>query len=280
MTTPQITKAIIPVAGWGTRMLPMTKAVEKCMLPIGTRPVIDYVVQDVIAAGITDIYFVVAEGATQVQAYYSENVALNTYLEKNNKADKLPLVAPPTGVTFHYITQPSSGGYGTSIPVGLASEFIAEDEQALIIMGDQFFLRSDNGSNAADLMQLVGSGGAAAGLLGVPVPQEDVSKYGIIEKDSNGHFVQIVEKPAPEDAPSNLNNASFYLFNKALFELTRTLPANPIRGEFEITDAINAYIAQGGAILVGEAKGHYLDAGSPEGWLHANNVVADQNTPR
>ena len=129
-------------------------------------------------------------------------------------------------------------------------------------------------------MQLVGSGGAAAGLLGVPVPQKDVSKYGIIEKDSNGHFVQIVEKPAPEDAPSNLNNASFYLFNKELFELARTLPANPIRGEFEITDAINAYIAQGGAILVGEAKGHYLDAGSPEGWLHANNVVADQNTPR
>lgn len=277
MTTPQITKAIIPVAGWGTRMLPMTKAVEKCMLPIGTRPVIDYVVQDVIAAGITDIYFVVAEGSAQVQAYYSDNAALNSYLEKNNKADRLPLVAPPAGVTFHYITQPSDGDYGTSVPVGLANDVIAEDEQALIIMGDQFFLRSDDGSNAADLIELASNGGVQAGLLGVPVPEEDVSKYGIIEKDTQGHFVQIVEKPAPEDAPSNLNNASFYLFNKQLFELAKTLPANPIRGEFEITDAINAYVAQGGAIAVGEAKGEYLDAGSPEGWLHANNVVAARN---
>ena len=271
-----IPKALIPVAGWGTRMLPITKAVEKCMLPVGTRPVIDYVVQDVIAAGITDIYFVVAEGSSQLQTFYGENTALNAYLQRNNKADKLPLVTPPQGVTFHYITQPSEGGYGTSIPVGLANEYIEEDESALVIMGDQFFLRDDNGSNAADLIQQVTASGATAGLLGVPVPQEDVSKYGIIEKDAANHFVQIVEKPAPEDAPSNLNNASFYLFDKKIFELAKTLPANPIRGEFEITDAINAYVNQGNTIVVGEAKGHYLDAGSPDGWLNANIVVAEQ----
>ena len=69
-----ITKAIIPVAGWGTRMLPITKSIEKCMLPVGTRPVVDYIVQDIIRAGVKDIYFVVGEQSTQVQSYYRSNI--------------------------------------------------------------------------------------------------------------------------------------------------------------------------------------------------------------
>ena len=89
-----ITKAIIPVAGWGTRMLPITKSIEKCMLPVGTRPVIDYIVQDVVRAGVKDIYFVVGEQSTQVQSYYRSNIQLNDYLRRAGKEDKLPLVAP------------------------------------------------------------------------------------------------------------------------------------------------------------------------------------------
>lgn len=96
----KITKAIIPVAGWGTRMLPITKAIEKCMLPIGTRPVIDFVVQDVIKAGITDIYFVVGEQSSQLQNYYRSNIQLNDYLKRHGKDDKLPLVAPLKGVNI------------------------------------------------------------------------------------------------------------------------------------------------------------------------------------
>src|SRR5665648_683114 len=189
-----ITKAIIPVAGWGTRMLPITKAIEKCMLPVGTRPVIDYVVQDIIAAGITDIYFVVGEQSTQIQNYYRSNIQLNDYLKRQGKQDKLPLVAPLEGVNIHFITQPSTGAYGTSVPVGLASEYIDDDESALVIMGDQFFLRNDGGSNAADLISMVENSGETAGLLGVAVPEADIPKYGIIEKDADNNFVQIVEK--------------------------------------------------------------------------------------
>lgn len=270
---PEITKAIIPVAGWGTRMLPITKAIEKCMLPVGTRPVIDYVVQDVLRAGIKDIYFVVGEQSTQIQNYYRSNIQLKDYLIRQGKEDKLPLIAPIEGVSFHFIVQPSTGGYGTSIPVGLASEYIEADESALVIMGDNIFHRTDGGSNAADFVELVEQAGEVAGLLGVPVPEADIPKYGIIEKDADSRFVQIVEKPSIEDAPSNLNNASFYLFPKEVFELARKLPANPTRGEYEITDAINAYVQNGGQIVVGEAKGEYLDCGSVEGWLHANQVV-------
>ena len=97
-----ITKAIIPVAGWGTRRLPITKSIEKCMLPIGNRPMVDYVVQDCIDAGITDIYFVVSEDSSQLQSYYAANAALETYLEAHNKTEMLSLVTPPVA-RFHYI---------------------------------------------------------------------------------------------------------------------------------------------------------------------------------
>lgn len=267
------TKAVIAVAGWGTRMLPITKSIEKCMLPVGTRPVIDYVVQDLIKAGVQDIYFVVGEQSSQVQSFYRSNVQLNDYLRSHGKEDKLPLVAPLKDVRVHYITQPSTGGYGTSIPVGLASQFIGEDEHAFVIMGDQFFYREDDGSNAADLRDLLEETGANAALFGNPVPDELVSKFGIIEKDDQGNFVRIVEKPTPEEAPSNLNNSSFYIFDKRLFELAETLPVNPVRGEYEITDAINARVAEGGVITVGTVDGLYMECGSVDGWLAANEKV-------
>ena len=273
----KITKAVIPVAGWGTRMLPITKSIEKCMLPVGTRPVIDYVVQDVVAAGIKDIFFVVGEDSSQLEKFYRSNIKLNDYLRRMGKADKLPLVAPLSGVNIHFVTQSSSGGYGTSIPVGLCSDYIDEDESAVVIMGDQFFWREDGGSNTADLMRLVEDAGVTAGLFGNPVPEESIPNYGIIEKDESDYFVRIVEKPKREDAPSNLNNSSFYVFDKKIFELARNLPVNPARGEYEITDAINAYVASGKKIAVGTIEGEYMECGSPDGWLRANNYLAEHS---
>ena len=176
---------------------------------------------------------------------------------------------------IHFLTQPGTGGYGTSIPVGLASEFIEPGESTFVVMGDQFFWRGDGGSNAADLAELVEARGLSAGLLGNPVEEALIPQTGIIETDQQGNFVRIIEKPKLEDAPSNLSNSSFYVLNKEIFELARTLPANPQRGEFELTDAINAYIASGGIIAVGEAKGDYMECGSPSGWLRANNAMAE-----
>ena len=258
-------------------MLPITKSIEKCMLPVGTRPVIDYVVRDVVAAGIKDIYFVVGEQSSQIESYYRSNIKLNDYLRKKGKNKLLETVAPLSGVNIHFITQPATGGYGTSIPVGLMNEYIAEDESAVVIMGDQFFYREDGGSNTADLIALVQEAGVNAGLYGNPVPHAEVSKYGILEKDEEGNFLQIVEKPSPEEAPSNLNNSSFYIFPKKVFEYAQTLPINPERGEFELPDAINAFVAEGGKIVVGEVKGEYMECGSPAGWLKANNYLAEHS---
>lgn len=270
-----ITKAIIPVAGYGTRRLPITKTIEKCMLPIGNIPVIDFVVQDCILAGITDIYFVIGEGTHQLKDYYSTDERLEKYLNDHGKSDYLPLITPPTGVNFHYVSQNVSNGlYGTTVPVWLCREYIKPDEQVLVIMGDQFFYRKDGGSNAADLIAEVEKNNLRSGLLGVPVPDADIPKYGIIEKDSSDNYVRIVEKPAIENAPSNLNNASFYLFDAALFKYFDEDMKVPHNGEYMIIDPINKYVADGNKIKVGEAKGEYLDAGNVEGWLYANNVVA------
>ncbi len=268
----KITKAIIPVAGWGTRMLPITKSIEKCMLPIGTRPIVDYVVQDCIKAGITDIFFVVGEQSTQIQNYYRSNIQLNDYLKRQGKIDKLPLVAPIKGVSFHFIVQPSQGKYGTAVPVGLVSEAVDEDESVVVLMGDDF-VYSSGGINEIERLIAAAEETDGAAMLGVSVPRETVSKYGVLELDVHGHYVKIIEKPTVEGAPSNLINISKYVLPKSAIDTAVTIEVNPIRGEYEITDVINAYVTSGGKVKVVEAKGQYLDGGSVEGWLHANNVV-------
>lgn len=269
-----IRKAIIPVGGWGSRMLPITKTIEKCMLPVGTRPVVDYIVHDCIRAGITDIYFVVSEGSTQVQEYYSHNEVLNTYLRDNGKDDKLPLVTPPQGVSFHYIVQSGGGKYGTAVPVGLVNDYIDEDESVVVLMGDDFLYSTDGENDTARLIEAASDGAA---MLGVTIPRENVSRYGVLQLSEAGEYERIVEKPAPEDAPSTLINVSKYVLPKVAIEAAVTIPVNPSRGEYEITDVINQYVADGGSIRVVEAAGQFLDAGTPEGWLHANNVVAGLN---
>ncbi len=268
-----ITKAIIPVAGWGTRRLPITKSIEKCMLPVGNRPVIDYIVQDCIQAGITEFIFVVGEQSSQLQSYYRSNIPLKDYLKRIHRDDLLALIAPLKAITFHFVAQPSNGPYGTAVAAGLGVDYVEANESVLVIMGDQFFYREDGGSNAADMIALADENRTTAALFGNEIPWEKVSQFGIIEKDAEDNFVRIVEKPSKNDAPSNLNNSSFYLFDKTLLELAASIPPNPARGECEITDAINQYVAMGNKVTVGTMRGEYMECGSVEGWLAANNRI-------
>jgi len=265
-----ITKAIIPVAGWGTRRLPITKAIEKCMLPIGNRPVVDYVVQDCIRAGITDIYFIISEQSTQLRDYYRSNIDLNDYLRHNGKEDLLPLIKPPK-VHMHYITQSSYSKYGTKIPVSLVVPLLEVGESAVVLMGDDCIYRRDDGSEVARLIQAAGEDSA---ILAVPVPHKDVSKYGVIESNKKGEFVSIVEKPSPEKAPSDVVNVSKYVFNyKALKMIEKYAEKDNVKGEYYITEPINKYVSKGGRMVVVRAEGDYLDSGTVEGWLKANQIV-------
>lgn len=275
MSDKQITRAIIPVAGWGTRRLPITKAIEKCMLPIGNRPLVDYVVQDCISAGITDIYFVISEGSTQLQAYYDDSPVLNEYLRANGKHDYLSMVAPIEGVKFHYVTQDTAGKYGTAIPVALVAPQISDGESVVVLMGDDFIYNADGSSETARLLAATPDG--ASSMLGVNVPLEQVNRYGVIEMDMNNKFVQIVEKPQPGNAPSTLINVSKYVLNSDIIKhIVEYSSVDLDGGEYYITEPINHYVHSGGLLQVVPAVGEYLDGGSVEGWLHANNVVVGE----
>lgn len=265
-----ITKAIIPVAGWGTRRLPITKTIEKCMLPIGNRPLVDYVVQDCLKAGITEIVFIVGEQSTQIRDFYRSNIPLNDYLKRQGKDDKLPLVAPLKDVQLHFVIQPGTGKYGTAVPVGLAADYVNDGESAVVLMGDDFIYNQDGSSEVARLIANTPDGACA--LLAAQVAPEDTAKYGVIESDEAGNYRRIVEKPQPMEAPSNLINISKYVLTKEVIDACKDLPASP-RGEYELPDAVNNFVAQGGVVKVVPAQGEYLDGGSVESWLHANNVV-------
>ena len=271
-----ITKAIIPVAGWGTRRLPITKIIEKSMLPVGNRPLVDYSVQELIKAGVKDIYFVISNvEPCQVREFYKDNLALNQYLIERGKEDKLEKAKTlPDDVSVHYVSQDPSAKYGTAVPIALAVEEFNIDEPVLVFMGDDFIWNPDGESATEALIKA--SKGEHSAILGVEIPKENVEKYGVLsEKD--GNLVGVVEKPTPKDAPSNLINVSKYIMTPDLLdkivEYVKKHDFGPTDQEYMVTDPIDEYIKNGGVIKVAPTTGEYLDGGSVEGWLHANNVV-------
>lgn len=269
-----VTKAIIPVAGWGTRRLPITKAIEKCMLPVGNRPIVDYVVRDCIKAGISDIIFVVNKGSTQLQQYYTDNQALNDYLIEVQKQDMLDLAHPPRNVAFHFVEQNSNGKYGTTIPVALVVPHIKKGESVLVAMGDDFVYNADGSSDLANLVHAVPEGGC--GMLSSTVPQDQVSRYGVIDFDEEtGGFLRIVEKPSVEQAPSNQINISKYVFNYDMLVRIANHAQLEISGEYQITDPISQAVLDNVVVTVVPSKGEFLDCGNVHGWLHANNLIVE-----
>ncbi len=275
----KISKAIIPVAGWGTRRLPITKIIEKSMLPVGNRPLVDYSVQDLIKAGVKDIYMVISNvEPCQVREFYKDNLALNQYLVERGKEDRLTLAKTlPDDVTIHYTVQDPSGKYGTAVPIAMVVEEFKIDEPVLVFMGDDF-IWNPGGESAAEALIRVARDGESA-ILGVEVERGKVEKYGVLsEKD--GKLIGVVEKPTPEEAPSNLINVSKYIMAPDLLNrIVKYVAENdfgPKDQEYMVTDPIDEYIKDGGVMRVAPTSGEYLDGGSVEGWLHANNVVCGE----
>ena len=273
----KITKAIIPVAGWGTRRLPITKIIEKSMLPVGNRPLVDYSVQELIKAGITDIYMVISNvEPCQVQEFYRDNLALNDYLVERGKADRLALAKTlPDHVKIHYTTQDPAGRYGTAVPIALVVEEYNLDEPVLVFMGDDFVWNPEGESAAESLIHSLQNEDESA-ILGVEIPREKVDKYGVLSVQ-DGKLVDVVEKPSVEEAPSNMINVSKYIMSRDLLHrvvnYVKSHDFGPLDQEYLVTDPIDEYIKEGGIMRVAPTTGEYLDGGSVEGWAHANNVV-------
>lgn len=272
-----ITKAIIPVAGWGTRRLPITKIIEKSMLPVGNRPLVDYSVQELIKAGVKDIYMVISNTEPcQVREFYRDNLALNQYLIERGKEDRLALAKTlPDDVTIHYTVQDPSSKYGTAVPIAMVVKEYNINEPVLVFMGDDFIWNPDGESASEALIKSIQNETESA-ILGVEIDPSKVEKYGVLSAQ-DGKLVGVVEKPTPAEAPSNLINVSKYIMAPDLLNrIVKYVDENdfgPKDKEYMVTDPIDEFIKDGGIMRVAPTSGEYLDGGSVEGWLHANNVV-------
>jgi UTP--glucose-1-phosphate uridylyltransferase len=272
------TKAIIAVAGYGTRRLPITKAIEKCMLPVGNRPIVDYVVEDCIKAGVTEFFFVVGEEFAQLKRYYGHNQLLEEYLRAHNKLEALQEILDLADkARFHYVIQDQHQPYGTAVPIALCGHLIGDQEQVIVAGGDDFVYSADGASEIGRLIRQVEAAGVTAGMLAAEVPRQEVGRYGVLQtRTDNGHllFERVVEHPDPETTPSNLINITKFVFDNDMFACAEQVLHLPpaANGEYQLTEALNLY-RRNKPLVVLPTTGEYLDSGTTEGWVHANQRV-------
>lgn len=284
--------AVILTAGWGTRRLPITKTIEKNMLPVGNRPLIDFAVQDALSVGIEEIYIVVSSAErSQIRDYYSQNLELEQFLQAHGKAEMLPLVKTlPDGVRLHFVEQGYPGRYGAAIALVSAIEAGGLKGPLWVCMGDNFIWNPDGKTASQTMVEAIATAQAETGradvsaMLGVEVPQEEVSRYGVLSVDAAGNLTGIVEKPSVEAAPSNLISPGYYVFSPRLVQLTLDYVHHndfaPGEREYLVPDPIAEYLAAGGLVRTVPAEGTYLDGGTLEGWLRANQVVCKEAWPK
>ncbi len=264
MNTPRkkIRKAIIPAAGYGTRFLPQVKAMPKEMLPIVDKPIIQYVVEEVVASGVKDVIIVTNWQKRSLEDHFDNSFELEEKLKESGKIKELEEIKRIANLAnFIYIRQ--KGPYGNATPV-LCAEPAIGDEPFVVIWGDEFIH-----ANPPRLKQMIDVYNKYGGVVisGVRIAnKKDVSRYGIadVDKIAKGVFKikEIVEKPNPEDAPSNLATHGAYILPPETFKAIRSLKSGK-GGEVWLVDAINALQKQGVPIYACEIKnGKYYDTGN------------------
>lgn len=277
----QIKKALITAAGHGTRFLPISKTVQKEMLPILNRPTIDYLVADCIKAGIEEIIIVENDSTGHlIKKYFSRSVDLEEYLIKSGKSELLETARQYSDVKFSFIYQTKNDPYGTAIPVKLGREFLQNEEAFVVLMGDDFLFNPDDTSEVALMIEHFKKHSASALATCINKPTSELGRYGVaktIKKNETLYLETLIEKPRPEEAPSNLVNISKYIFTSEIFDIIENQSPNPDTGELYITDSITT-LAQTGKVVIYEPTGEYLDTGTVAGWLKANITVASHDS--
>ena len=222
---------------------------------------------------------------------------IKTQLEVNHgtelahgKAEMLPLVKTlPDGVRLHFVEQGYPGRYGAAIALVSAIEAGGLTGPLWVCMGDNFIWNPGGKTASQTMVAAIAAAQAETGredvsaMLGVEVPREEVSRYGVLSVDATGNLTGIVEKPSVEAAPSNLISPGYYVFSPRLVQLTLDYvhqnDFTPGEREYLVPDPIAEYLAEGGLVRTVPAEGTYLDGGTLEGWLHANQVVCKEAWP-
>ena len=266
-----IRKAVIPVAGFGTRLLPATKAQPKEMLPIVDKPAVQYVVEEAVQSGIENLLFVTGRGKRAIEDYFDYAVELERELEAKNKTELLNIVRNISEmVSIYYVRQKVAKGLGDAI--WHAKGFISNEPFGVLLADDII------DSDIPVLKQMVDVYKEHPGIIlaVMEVPMQDTKLYGIIEgkKVADGIYQvkDLIEKPDPMEAPSNIAIVGRYILTSSIFEsLETTTPGK--NGEVQITDAIRN-LAHKEKIYAYMFKGTRFDVGEKTGYLKANIAFA------
>jgi UTP--glucose-1-phosphate uridylyltransferase len=267
----RVRKAVIPAAGLGTRFLPATKSQPKEMLPVIDKPTIQYVIEEAVRAGITDILIITGRGKRAIEDHFDRNFELEFYLEQGKKDDLLEQVQSVSEMAdIHYIRQRDPLGLGHAISV--ARQHVGSEPFA-VLLGDDIMV--DDARLLRSMLGVYERYGRSV-IAVMEVPREDISSYGCISPDDvEENLVRvgaIVEKPRPEDAPSNLAVIGRYVFTPEIFEaLDRITPG--AGGELQLTDAIGILLESQTVFGLTFESGRY-DIGKKIDFLRATVELA------
>ncbi len=261
-----VRKAVIPAAGLGTRFLPFSKAVPKEMLPVVDRPVIQYVIEEAVEAGIEDILVITSRHKKVMEDHFDRHPELETALDAKGKTSEASVVRDLSSLAdIHFVRQGEALGLGHAI--GMARNHVG-DEPFAVLLGDDI-MRGPVLKGMVDLYAETGSSNVAL----MEVPPADISAYGCaaaepIPGSDNGYKISaLVEKPAVEDAPSNLAVMGRYLFTPTIFEeIAKTKPG--VGGEIQITDAMASLMDREDMLGFRFTEGRY-DTGKKIDYLRA-----------
>ena len=268
--TSNIRKAVFPVAGFGTRFLPATKAMPKELLPIVDKPLIQYAAEEAIAAGIDTLIFVTGRNKRAIEDHFDNNQELEMALRVKGKYDQAEMVKNilPAGVECIFVRQPEQLGLGHAV---LCAERVVGDDPFAVLLADDFLTYEGDGivSDLVSAYEL--SGKTQLSVMEVDGP--DISKYGVVVPNGgSGSVAGLVEKPDANKAPSNLASIGRYVLTPDIFDILRTQPVGA-GGEVQLADAINTQATKG-AVQSVNLNGLRFDCGSVEGYLDAIMHVA------
>jgi UTP--glucose-1-phosphate uridylyltransferase len=261
----RVRKCVFPVAGMGSRFLPATKASPKEMMPVVDKPLIQYAVEEAVAAGMTDMIFITGRHKRAIEDHFDKAYEVEAELAARGKLDLLELVQDivPKHINCIYIRQPEALGLGHAV---LCAEPVVNDEPFAVILADDLI---DGESPVLKQMAQVYAEHQCS-VLGVEeVPREHTRQYGIVQTDGGepGEVSAIVEKPQPQDAPSTLAVVGRYILSPRIFQHLARVQAGA-GGEIQLTDGIAALMREE-KVLAYRFKGTRYDCGSKLGYLQA-----------
>ena len=266
----KLTKAVFPVAGFGTRFLPATKAMPKELLPIVDKPLIQYAVEEAIEAGIDTLIFVTGRHKRAIEDHFDSNQELELALRdkgKNEQADMVKNILP-SGVECIFVRQPELLGLGHAVLC--AKRVVGNDPFAVLLADD--FLSTDGNGVTSDLARCFEETGKSQ-LSVMEVNGPEISKYGVIIPNSDkGSISGLIEKPSFNQAPSNLASIGRYVLTPDIFDILSTQKAGT-GDEIQLADAINT-LAKNNKVEEVMLNGHRFDCGGVKGYIDAIMHVA------